>query len=529
MSTASFPSSFAIFWVRVCNPYHCRGDSMEQLKLFPDIPATPAAKPKLSTAKSLSAPPPPPPPPPPEAELGDVVCYDAETSDADTRHAQIFQFASIMAGRDLVPRSEFSLRLRRMPYVVPAPEALAVTGLKPDELDNPEYPDEYAGARTIQSALKAAYGTMRVFLTFNGIKFDDELIRTMLFRNLLDPYVTSGRGTRRVDVMSLAQLAVHADPDVIAVARAPDTGKASWRLEHLAAANGIAINAHDALGDARATLTLARMVRERCRWAWEAALACGNSGDVDNRLSGLHGSGGVTWLFTHYGEPELIPCLVVGGDSRKRWLLIDLRADPETIAAACAAGDVTPGKDTPFKTVRSAGCPMILEPADAARIAAPGARERAEAAAAMLRADRSGLARALEAFRGNSYEPRTEESSEEKIYGGFPNRYDKDKMAEFHRATDWRQRARIRFEDPRLADFAARLVLRHVDPAVLDADGGALRERLMDDCRAAHARPYADASSRWATIAGASQTADAEWLAWAATAFPGALPDNPAP
>ena len=56
--------------------------------------------------------------------------------------------------------------------------------------------------------------------------------------------------------------------------RRHDDGKPSFKLEHLARANGLVHEAaHDALSDVRATIALARLIRQRQGKLFDFALA----------------------------------------------------------------------------------------------------------------------------------------------------------------------------------------------------------------------------------------------------------------
>src|SRR5690606_26985624 len=132
------------------------------------------------------------------------------------------------------------------------PGALAVTGFDVRSIEDPGLPDEFEAARRIHAAMRAPNGSTRTFITYNGLRFDDELLRTLFWRNLLDPYVTSGRQARRIDILPLVQLASHMVPGAVRIADEGTPGR--WRLENVAPLNGIATASHDGVGDAVATL-----------------------------------------------------------------------------------------------------------------------------------------------------------------------------------------------------------------------------------------------------------------------------------
>jgi exodeoxyribonuclease-1 len=111
--------------------------------------------------------------------------------------------------------------------------------------------------------LLAEPGTIGV--GYNTIRFDDEVTRFLFWRNLIDPYAREWQnGCGRWDILDLVRATWALRPEGITWPQRPDGGGPSFKLEHLTAANGLAHeSAHDALSDVRATLALARLIREK--------------------------------------------------------------------------------------------------------------------------------------------------------------------------------------------------------------------------------------------------------------------------
>lgn len=99
---------------------------------------------------------------------------------------------------------------------------------------------------------------------YNNIRFDDEVTRYTLYRNLIDPYAREWRnGNSRWDLIDVMRMTRALRPEGIEWPD-DDEGKPTFRLDRLSAANGIAHeDAHDALSDVRATIDMARLIKVR--------------------------------------------------------------------------------------------------------------------------------------------------------------------------------------------------------------------------------------------------------------------------
>jgi exodeoxyribonuclease-1 len=444
-------------------------------------------------------------------------CYDTEATDADVRHAQILQFGTIQTDRNLTEMSRKEVLVRRLPYVLPSREALAVTGFKPETLDAPERLSEYDAALMIERELKAKGYDPKLFITYNGISFDDELIRTTLFRNLRDPYVTSGRNAYRLDVLALARVARSTMPDILTIPIRED-GSENWKLEAIAPANGVEITAHDAMGDCKATLDIAKRIKEKAEWLWKHAVAAGNTSRVDKQLSSAMADGRTVWVYTHFGAPDLAPCKVLATNNKKRWYLADIRRD-DLPTNAEDVRNLLFTRDTPIKSIRAAAAPYVYEDSDALRILdGMGSRKIAERLTVGNSFDDVGKAVA-EAILNEKYENGEDSTSEERIYDGFPGDRDRARKHLFHNSDSWADKSAIEFDDDRLSDFAGRLVmLAHMEGHEIPANQ---LERAQENCLDALNRAYVpEREAKWTTLEGELRDCDDfEYRAWAEKAF----------
>jgi len=187
--------------------------------------------------------------------------HDYETFGTRPRRDWPAQFAAIRTDAELNEIGE-PLMLYCQPPTdrLPEPEACLITGITPQECAARGLPEHQFAAR-IHAAL-AEPGTIGV--GYNSIRFDDEVTRFLLWRNLIEPYGREWQnGCGRWDLLDVVRCAHALRPEGIEWPLGED-GHASFKLERLSAANGLAHEAaHDALSDVRATIALARLLRQR--------------------------------------------------------------------------------------------------------------------------------------------------------------------------------------------------------------------------------------------------------------------------
>lgn len=191
------------------------------------------------------------------------VFYDTETTGSVTFFDQILQFAAIRTDDELNEIDRFEVRCRIQPHILPAPGALIVTGVSLDRASEPALPSHFDMAVAIHRKLSA--WSPAVFVGYNSLEFDEDLLRQAFYQSLLPPYLTNTNGNSRLDVMRLA-LGVHEfEPGQLEIPRRVD-GVPTFKLDRLAPANGFSHpNAHDAMADVEATIFLARLIRKRAR------------------------------------------------------------------------------------------------------------------------------------------------------------------------------------------------------------------------------------------------------------------------
>ena len=186
--------------------------------------------------------------------------YDYETTGIDPRRDRPLQVAGIRTDEQLNEiDTPINLYCQPGDDILPHPAACMITGIGPDRLAREGLSE--AEFMTRVHAELARPGTCGV--GYNSLRFDDEVTRYSLYRNFFDPYAREWQGgNSRWDLIDMVRTAYALRPEGIEWPQ--DEHGVSLKLERLTAANGIDHGqAHDALSDVRATIALARLIRER--------------------------------------------------------------------------------------------------------------------------------------------------------------------------------------------------------------------------------------------------------------------------
>ncbi len=187
--------------------------------------------------------------------------YDLETSGIDSRSSRIMQFAGVRTDTNLNPIGEpVNVMIKLAGDVLPDPDAIMITGITPQN--------------TIQEGLTEAeflkyfwdeiVTPETCFLGYNTIRFDDEFMRNLQYRNFYDPYEWQYQnGCGRWDLLDVVRMTRALRPDGI-VWPFTDEGRPTNRLELLTVANKLDHEqAHDALSDVYATIGITKLVHDK--------------------------------------------------------------------------------------------------------------------------------------------------------------------------------------------------------------------------------------------------------------------------
>lgn len=220
--------------------------------------------------------------------------YDLETFGLDASYDKIAQFAGQRTDMDLNPIGSPVVLYCKPPMdYLPDPLACLVTSITPQETIEKGLPE----CEFIERINNEFSQPGTCVCGFNSLRFDDEFIRNALYRNLLDPYEREWKNMNsRWDILDLVRAAHDLRPEKLKwPPKNPATGNPVFKLTELTKANGIdQTGAHDAMVDVRATVAIARLIKEREPRLFSYLFRIRSKTEVKNMI----------------GTPFAVPCLL---------------------------------------------------------------------------------------------------------------------------------------------------------------------------------------------------------------------------
>lgn len=409
------------------------------------------------------------------------VFFDTETTGLKRGFDQILHFAAVRTDANLNEVARFEARSRLQPHVLPHPSALRTNGLSIEWLTDTNLPSHYAMVGDIRRILMS--WSPAVFVGFNSIRFDEEMLRHALFQCLYPAYLTSNHRNCRADALSLVMAADAVSPAQLVVP-VSEEGRRTFRLQQLAAANGVAhARAHDAMSDVLATVGLCRMVHQRSPDLWQRFVRFSNKATVSDFVDAEDG-----FVLTEFygGQAYHAPvvCIGVDPDQANGRLCLNLNEDIGQLAAM-GDGELQAHLSqhpSPIRRFRVNSAPTLTAFFDAPEhMLDGGSIGHIEDQARSVKADAYLRARLVAAYVATREPYPLSPHLEERIYNGFPGSDDEGRMNAFHQAS-WQDRHAIvqGLVDERLRWFGLRLLYSEA-PGVLPAAVKAEIERRLAD------------------------------------------------
>jgi exodeoxyribonuclease-1 len=422
--------------------------------------------------------------------------HDYETFGRVPRRDRPVQFAGVRTDAELNEVGKPAMWFCQPPAdMLPDPEACLLTGILPQQAQRDGVPEHHFAA--LIEAQLAQPGTVGV--GYNSIRFDDEVTRHLLWRNLRDPYAREWQnGCGRWDLLDVVRCCWALRPEGIDWPRHETgemTGRPSFKLEHLTRANGLDHGAaHDALSDVRATIALARLLRARQPKLWEFCLKLRHKDAVRDEIGVgrplVHLSG---MYPAERGCLALVWPLAPHPTNKNEVIVWDLAFDPAELSGLDADSarqrlytrqdDLPDGvQRLPVKTIHLNKSPVVISNLKILG----GAAERwgLDIDRAMRHAQTAaGFGRTLDGLWAQVFTrpaPLQAADVDEDLYGGFVGNNDRRTLQRLlSMPPDKLVAARPAFDDVRLEELLFRYRARNFT-SLLDADD---RERWLSHCR----------------------------------------------
>ena len=208
--------------------------------------------------------------------------YDFETFGSDPKRDRISQFAGIRTDENFNLLDEYEFFCKLNNDYIPHAEACLITGITPQDTLLKGISEEELAKELFEIFTKAN----TVSVGYNSFKFDDEILRHLFYRTFRNPYKREwADGCSRWDFLRVIMGFYLKSPESIIFPKDAD-GKVQFKLELLSKANGIIHeNAHDALSDVRATIAMAKFMREKNSELYDFIFNLRQKGEVTKLLN----------------------------------------------------------------------------------------------------------------------------------------------------------------------------------------------------------------------------------------------------
>lgn len=411
--------------------------------------------------------------------------YDLETSGINPRTQRVMQFAGQRTDLDLKPVGEpVNVLIKLGDDILPDPDAILVTGITPQSTQQ----DGVTEVEFLKLFHEQVATPGTIFVGYNTVRFDDEFMRFLLWRNFYDAYEWEWQdGRSRWDLLDVVRMTRALRPEGI---KWPVVdGKPTNRLELITKLNGIDHeNAHDALADVRASIEVAQLIKTKQPKLFDWLLALRGKNDVKKFIEA-----NPTFLYSSGRYPSEIEktavVRVLHTDDAKGALVYDLRFDPTDLQGLSAeelaerwrfTKDPKAPPRLPVKSLKYNHCPA-LSPTGVLRDKA--VQERLKVTPEIVNANLARLSampevaanivRArdlLDDERGEQWSKASPEA-EAGLYDGFVDSSDK-KLMSVVRAAEPRELSELRTDihDQRLKDLLPRYKARNFSAQLSDEE-----------------------------------------------------------
>ena len=290
--------------------------------------------------------------------------YDLETSGTHPSSDRIMQFAGVRTDLNLkLIDDPVNIQVRLTRDVLPSPQAIIISGISPTKnIKEGINEAEFSEIFNREIALSKT-----IFVGYNNIRFDDEFMRFINYRNFYDAYAWHWQdNSSRWDLL-----------DVVRMTRALRPNGITWptkdnkpvnKLELLTKANKLAhANAHDALSDTLATIELAKLLKSKQPKLFNYLLSLRKKQEL---IKLIKDNQNLVYTSSHYSSDHLHTTVIGIIDIDKKLgqvLAYDLREDinkylgysAEELAKLWQYDKEATEPRLPVKTIKLNRCPAV--------------------------------------------------------------------------------------------------------------------------------------------------------------------------
>tara|TARA_A100000164_G_scaffold380368_1_gene427535 strand:+ start:3832 stop:5223 length:1392 start_codon:yes stop_codon:yes gene_type:complete len=423
--------------------------------------------------------------------VNNFIFYDTETTGVkELDFIQVIQFAAIQTNNNFSKVNSFNELCSPLPWTLVTPKALSVN--KKREI--------FHADKTHYELIKEIHGVWTkwteqnpaIFVSYNGMRFDEEVMRRQFYWNLFDPYFTNTRGNTRLDLFLKMYVIAHFYKQKFPIPEI--NNQMSLKLEDLVSNLDFdTINAHDALADCEFLIHLIKFIAHRLPCFYEEILDTVSKDGFFKKLNSneVHFH---CYFIPRSKTTKAYPFtpLIAEYNLSKYLPIFDLSYDPDNfidLSYTELEQLINSKKKSPFKrlAIHKTQPTICLDTLiqDGIAIENPDfLRDRAT----KIQSNESFIERVTDIFNNKEFTTSKKINIEEQIYSeGFPSPIEKDRFIQFHNTQSYEERVNIikSFDDHRYKEFAHRICAQEhteeVETTILIALKELTRSRFNDE------------------------------------------------
>ena len=395
--------------------------------------------------------------------MNNFIFYDTETTGVkELDFLQVIQFACLQTNSDFHTTNSFEQLCSPLPWTLVSPKALLVN--KKSEIFQSDINHYQMITNVHKTWTEWTNFEPGIFITYNGMRFDEEVMRRQFYWNLYDPYFTNTNGNSRLDLFMKMFVIAHFYKKDFPIPIKED--KLSLKLEDLANALSLdTTNAHDALADCIFLKELMKSISVMLPNYYNEIMASISKDEIIRSLkeipvhfncyfiprSKTTKSYPFTAFISDYALNKYVP-------------VFDLSKDPELyfdLSYSELERIINTPKENPFKRIATNKTLSIISmntlERDNIEIQDKDIYcKRADA----IRSNASFIEKVLDIYNSLEFSGSSKINIEEQIYSnGFPSSIEKDRFHNFHNAETYLEKVNVinSFDDDRYKEFAYRI------------------------------------------------------------------------